>query len=161
MIVVSDTSPLNYLILINAIDVLPKLFDEIHAPPAVMAELQHARTPPAVKAWAQQPPPWLRITAPTKPRRSPPLLDPGEEAALDLAEELRAAAVLIDERKGRRIARERGFAAIGTLTVLELAARSGWVDLPAALSALQQTSFQVTQGLIDAALLRHANRPTP
>ena len=33
MIVVSDTSPLNYLILIEAIDVLPGLFGQVHAPP--------------------------------------------------------------------------------------------------------------------------------
>ena len=34
MIVVSDTSPLNYLILIGHEDVLPILFGEIVAPPA-------------------------------------------------------------------------------------------------------------------------------
>ena len=31
MTVVSDTTPLNYLVLISAIDVLPKLFDEVYA----------------------------------------------------------------------------------------------------------------------------------
>ena len=40
MIVVSDTSPLNYLILINAIDVLPMLFEEIYVPARVMEELE-------------------------------------------------------------------------------------------------------------------------
>ncbi len=44
MIVVSDTSPLNYLVLIGAIDVLPKLFGEVYAPPAVIQEFQHPRT---------------------------------------------------------------------------------------------------------------------
>ncbi len=36
MIAVSNTSPLNYLILVEAIDALPKLFDEVISPPAVL-----------------------------------------------------------------------------------------------------------------------------
>ncbi len=41
MIIVSDTSPLNYLILINYEDVLPTLFGQIIIPLAVLNELQH------------------------------------------------------------------------------------------------------------------------
>jgi predicted nucleic acid-binding protein len=65
MIVVSDTSPLNYLVLIGAIDVLPELFQEVRVPPAAMRELTHDRTPEAVKVWAASPPDWLLITAPS------------------------------------------------------------------------------------------------
>lgn len=39
MIVVSDTSPINYLILIELQDLLPKLFDRILIPEAVHREL--------------------------------------------------------------------------------------------------------------------------
>jgi len=45
MIVVSDTSPLNYLVLIGADHVLPALFGQVVAPPAVLAELQRTKTP--------------------------------------------------------------------------------------------------------------------
>jgi len=45
MIVVSDTSPINYLILIDYQDVLPTLFGQIIIPQAVLNELQHAKTP--------------------------------------------------------------------------------------------------------------------
>ena len=45
MIVVSDTSPLNYLVLVDADRFLPDLFGQVAAPPAVLAEMQHARTP--------------------------------------------------------------------------------------------------------------------
>jgi predicted nucleic acid-binding protein len=38
MIVVSDTSPLNYLVLISAIDVLPKLLEQVYVPPSVVVE---------------------------------------------------------------------------------------------------------------------------
>jgi len=56
MIVVSDTTPLNYLILIEAIDLLPALFDIVYAPPAVIRELSHPRSSEAVRLWANLPP---------------------------------------------------------------------------------------------------------
>ncbi len=58
MIVVSDTSPLNYLVLIGADQVLPSLFGRVLTPPEVLAEMQHAKAPPQVSAWAQNPPAW-------------------------------------------------------------------------------------------------------
>ena len=45
MIIVSDTSPLNYLILTDYQDVLPTLFGQVIIPQAVLNELQHAKTP--------------------------------------------------------------------------------------------------------------------
>jgi predicted nucleic acid-binding protein len=41
MIVIADATPLNYLILIDQAELLPRLFDRILIPPAVFAELQH------------------------------------------------------------------------------------------------------------------------
>ena len=43
--VVADTGPLNYLVQINAVDLLPKLFGRIIVPAAVHDELRHPRTP--------------------------------------------------------------------------------------------------------------------
>lgn len=48
MIVVCDTSPVNYLVLIDGIDLLPQLFTTVVLPAGVLAELQHPRTPPRV-----------------------------------------------------------------------------------------------------------------
>ena len=45
MIVVSDTTPPNYLILIDSVHVLPTLFGRVYAPSAVMQELSHPKTP--------------------------------------------------------------------------------------------------------------------
>jgi predicted nucleic acid-binding protein len=108
MIVVSDTSPLNYLVLLGAVDVLPKLFREIHVPSEVMRELHHPRTPEPLKRWAQSPPDWLCIHAPSKDIPLVTGLDPGEAQAIALALELRADAVLIDEKKGRGTPSRRG-----------------------------------------------------
>jgi predicted nucleic acid-binding protein len=85
-------------------------------------------------------------------------LDPGESDAIALALELQAPAILIDENRGRRAAKERGLATLGTITVLELAAEQGLLDLKAALNALEGTSFHVTRPLIEAALKRDAAR---
>jgi predicted nucleic acid-binding protein len=44
MIVVADTSPLNYLVLIDEIDLLPAIFGKVLLPQAVFLELQHPKT---------------------------------------------------------------------------------------------------------------------
>lgn len=158
MIVVSDTSPLNYLVLVGAIDVLPKLFGEVYVPLAVIQELQHPRTPEPVKQWAQSPPEWLRISEPSAAAPSAMGLDPGEAQAIALALEIHADAVLIDETFGRRFAKSQGLATFGTITVLELAAELDLVDLRVAFESLQRTTFHITQDLLDAALERDAAR---
>lgn len=83
-------------------------------------------------------------------------LDPGETHAISLAKELRACAILIDERKGRRVAKLEGLNTFGTITVLELAARRKLLDLKIALAALQSTTFRVTPAIIQAALAADA-----
>ena len=113
MIVVSDTSPLNYLILIGAVDVLPLLFGGVHIPEQVVGELLHPRTPEPVRKWAISPPNWLQIRAPSVEIPTTAGLDAGESQAIALAIELQAPAVLIDEKKGRRIAKSYGLATVG------------------------------------------------
>jgi predicted nucleic acid-binding protein len=118
MIVVSDTTPLNYLILIGSAQVLPALFGRVYAPPAVIRELVHPRSPESARQWANSLPDWITVQEPV--RIDPSLkLGPGESAALALAEELRADWVLLDERKGPREAERRGFRVAGTLAILE------------------------------------------
>src|SRR5437016_1874229 len=128
MIVVSDTSPLNYLVLIGHVDVLPVLFDRIFAPPAVIVEVLHPGSPPPVHAWATTPPPWLEIV-------SPSIIDPaqrlgaGEMEAICVARELNADLLLIDERKATAVAQRLGLRVVGTLNVLAAAAERQLLDL--------------------------------
>lgn len=49
-LVVGDTEPLNYLVLIGRIDILPKLFEKVLVPQAVCNELRHPAAPPRVRA---------------------------------------------------------------------------------------------------------------
>lgn len=158
MIVVSDTSPLHYLVLIGAIEVLPTLFVEIHVPSKVVEELQQLRTPDLVKRWASALPPWVRVSNPSKTVDVGIRLDPGEIEALALAKEIDAETVLMDDRKGRQAAEKLGLQAIGTLTVLEFAAEQKLLELRASLEALRSTNFYISQDYIDAALEREAAR---
>jgi predicted nucleic acid-binding protein len=100
MLVVSDTSSLNYLLLVGCQEVLPALFSRVCTPPAVIEELVHARTPDPARTWATRPPAWLEILA-LSHVESAPRLGRGEAHALSLALELKADAVLIDERVGQ------------------------------------------------------------
>src|SRR5215469_13718543 len=53
--IIADTTPLNYLVLIKAVEILPKLYGGVLIPPAVKAELAHSNTPEQVRAWVAQP----------------------------------------------------------------------------------------------------------
>jgi len=158
VIVVSDTSPLNYLVLVEAVEVLLELFKEVYVPPDVLRELHDDRTPEPVRRWARAPPSWLKVTRPTSPFAAAPDLGPGEAQAIALAVELRATFLLMDDRDGARIAAKQGLRVVGTLAVLEQAATRGLLDLPETLDRLQQTTFRISPRLVRAALERDALR---
>jgi predicted nucleic acid-binding protein len=91
MIIVSNTSPINYLILIGHINLLPELFGAIIIPQAVYSELSDASAPLPVQTWIATPPDWLKIQPVSQPSDAIlDLLDPGERAAILLAQELNA-----------------------------------------------------------------------
>ena len=101
MIVVADTGPLNYLVLIEAVNVLQPLYTHVVVPEAVAEELRSTGAPPVVRTWIAQPPDWLEVRPDPPPDPGLRFLDPGESAAQSLAELLRADGILIDERDGR------------------------------------------------------------
>jgi predicted nucleic acid-binding protein len=124
MIVVSDTSPLNYLILIGEAHVLEKLYGRVMIPRAVWKELEAEGAPASVQEWRANLPAWIEVCEVTDP--DPTLaLDPGEQEAITLAERLKADLILLDERSGRETAKARGLAVIGTLGVLARCRRAG------------------------------------
>ncbi|MDI9446946.1 MAG: hypothetical protein QM844_22575 [Planctomycetota bacterium] len=100
-VVVSDTGPLNYLVLCGAIDILPRLFETVVVPAAVLAELEHEDTPAAVRRWAGALPSWVEVRTPRCPSAATKL-DWGEREAIFLALEVKADLVLIDDRAARR-----------------------------------------------------------
>src|SRR5271163_1271388 len=143
-VVVADATPLHYLVLIDAIEVLPRVFSKIRVPTEVRDELTRDAAPSAVRTWIQHPPAWLEIlTASSNMSEDPSLLalDSGERAAILLAESMRADLLLIDERAGALMAQQRGLAVTGTLGVLDLASRAGLLRLQDAFVRLRKTNF--------------------
>ncbi|MCY7394421.1 MAG: hypothetical protein LH647_23870 [Leptolyngbyaceae cyanobacterium CAN_BIN12] len=61
MIVVADTSPINYLLLINQIDLMPCLFQQIIIPDVVRDEMLDPDAPPVLQQWITNPPSWLTV----------------------------------------------------------------------------------------------------
>ena len=51
MVVIADTTPVNYLVLIRHQDLLPRLFGWLLIPPAVLRDLRAGATPQAVWEW--------------------------------------------------------------------------------------------------------------
>lgn len=155
IVVVADTSPLNYLIQINCDQVLPALYERVFVPSAVVEELGHPRAIAAVRGWLTRMPSWLiveHVTEIADGRLA--RLDPGERQAIQLAMRAHADLVLIDEKVGVRIAREQGLAVTGTLGVLVQAARRALVDMERALAALQATDFRCSRRVIEEARRR-------
>ena len=160
-VVVADTSPINYLVQIDAIELVPSLFGKIAISAAVNAELTHQGTPSAVRTWMAQGAQWLEI----RPNPDhwnhgamPTSLDAGERTTIELADVIEADLILMDDRDAVAFARAQGFAVTGTLGVLDLAARQNFIDLAEAFARLKATSFHYRQGLLDTFL---AQKPRP
>jgi predicted nucleic acid-binding protein len=114
MIVVADTSPLNYLALIGEIELLAALYQTVLIPEEVHQELLRDQAPPAVRMWAASLPAWCKVRS-VNPSADPVLseLDPGERDAILLALEAGIDTELMDEIAGRQEAARRHLNEIG------------------------------------------------
>jgi predicted nucleic acid-binding protein len=148
MIVVSDTSPITALLTVKKAEVLKQLFGEVVIPNAVETEL--LRTHPVLPAWLRVQPLQNSARANLYARS----VDRGEAEAIALAEELHADHLLIDERKGRRLAQQQGVSVVGLLGVILLAKRAQLI--PSARALLEEldreAGIYLTEELKDTAL---------
>lgn len=157
MIVVADTSPICYLLLIGHIDLLPTLFGKIIIPQAVCDELMNEGAPGVLRAWIIQPPAWLEIQHMTTPLRatSPDRLHAGELEAIALAEQLNADLIILDEKAARETAFQCGLKVTGLLGILDEATARGLIDSTTAIDRLQRTTFRASPRILKALLDRH------
>lgn len=156
MIVIADTSPLNYLIRLGHPDVLREIYGRVLVPHAVLTEMQHPDAPPEVRAWASAPPAWLehkQVEQLDETLTSE--LGAGEREAISLALEVAADVLLIDERAGRQQAEARHIEVAGTLAVLLQASLRGYFDFPEALKQLRQHGFRVSRVVETTMLARY------
>jgi predicted nucleic acid-binding protein len=96
----------------------------------------------SIKRFLAEAPDWLEVRP--SPEIDPALrqLDSGEQEVITLPLATKADSVLLDEKKGRQAARERGLGVSGTLGVIRLAADQGLVTLTDALDRLEKTNFR-------------------
>ena len=147
--IVADTSPLNYLVLIDQIDLLPQLYGRVLIPESVLDELSAVEAPQLVPFWSTNLSEWIEVS-PATPIADAGLtrLHVGERDAISLALTVHADAVLLDERQGRKEAENRGLKPIGTLGVLVAAHERGLINLSTSIDALRPTSFHASPKLL-------------
>lgn len=144
MIVVSDTGPIHYLVLIDRIDFLRVMFETVVVPEAVVRELNQPKTPIEVQNWLASMPDWLMVRRPATLVESG--LGPGETEAISLAIEL-GTELLVDDRGAQRLANSHGIANTGTLGVLLRADAEGLDRIDDSLERLGTTNFHGTPEL--------------
>jgi uncharacterized protein len=157
LIVVSDTSPVLNLARIGRLELLALLYQQVIIPSAVHEELIRSKSdlPPAIDLASQ---PWLIVAAANDRKRVKELheyLDPGEAEAIVLAIELRADLLLVDERRGRRLASAAGLSITGLLGVIATGKRTGLIDLAKPLldELIQSARFWIGPDLYAEVLL--------
>ncbi|MFM5981230.1 MAG: DUF3368 domain-containing protein [Sphaerospermopsis kisseleviana] len=159
MLVVSDTSPICYLVLIGEINLLHQLYNQVLIPQIVQEELLNEKSPIEVQNWINSPPNWLIIKNIDISLSSKDLsvLDPGETAAILLAQQENASLMIIDDGLGRKIASDRGLKVTGLLGVLDQAASNNLIDLPSVISRLKKTTFRASSKLLASLLQRYSS----
>jgi predicted nucleic acid-binding protein len=116
MIIVSNTSPIMNLLVIGKSNLLNELYGNIFIPQGVFQELSNMHYQNKIKNLS-----WLKIETVSDSSLLKSLffeLDKGEAESITLAVEKKSDILLIDERKGRRVADHFQLKFIGLLGIL-------------------------------------------
>ena len=150
MVVVADSGPLHYLILLEQVELLHRFYGHVVIPDAVARDLCATAAPSAVSGWIARLPEWATVTPMSLEQIAAITddLDLGERAAIALAGAIRADLLLIDDAAARVEAKRRNLRVTGTLGVLRAGAEHGVVDVPTMLAKLRTTSFYADEALI-------------
>jgi len=148
MIVICDSSPLIALSIVNKLDLLDQLFEKVLVPVSVFNELTIVGKPEALRiaAWTQG-----KVVAAEDMqlvRSFSLLLDTGEAEAMALYFEKKADYLLIDEKKGRKIAAYNKMNVVGSLGILLLSKQKGLIpSVKPLLECLQQSYIRISDKL--------------
>jgi predicted nucleic acid-binding protein len=145
-----------YLVLIGQVNLLERIYHQVIVPDIVRDELLHPDAPELVQQWVSQLPSWVIIrTSPEQPDMSLMKLDPGERSAILLAENIGADLVLMDERRGRNMAKSRGLKVTGLIGVLDAAAELRLINLQEVLFKLRETDFWASPKILSDLKAKH------
>jgi uncharacterized protein len=152
VIVVSDASPLIALSSVDRLDLMQLLFDTVIIPVSVRDEIMGA----AAKIMVDLPS-FIRVepVAAELPVRFLKLnLHAGESEAISLALERDIQGIILDDKQTREIAAELGLKVIGTLGLLILARRKGFLSevRPLMAQIIERVNFRIAPSVLNRAL---------
>jgi predicted nucleic acid-binding protein len=148
MIVIADTSPINYLVQIGEVELLEKFYEQVIIPKAVFEELNSDFAPIELKKWISNKPHWLEVkNIKSVLGENLATLDKGEAEAIQTAKELNADLLIIDEKLGRKTAKEFGLKIIGTIGILALAKEKNLINIDEVIRKLEDINFYVSDKL--------------
>ena len=145
MIVVSDATALIILADLDRLHYLSNIFEKVWVPAAVYEELTHKEAvvlPQAFVLKEAQPDSDLQILS--------KMLDLGESEAIVLARK-HSVPLIIDEKKGRKIALNMGVAILGLLGIVRLNIKKDFISKAEAEDFLKQArknGYRISQKLI-------------
>lgn len=141
------------------VDLLPQIVGPINVPAAIAREAAHPAAPAALRNWIASPPAWFTVHPdPAVLLDETASLGAGEAAAITLAWQNREASSLVmDEKRGRAVAKALGLPVTGLLAILVSAARAGLIDFEVTLVRLQATGFRLSSALIEQARSKAGN----
>jgi len=154
--VIIDSSPLIGLAIVEGLECLPKLFDVVFLPDSVKQEVLPGKTAPGEQAIAQAlASEWIKVwPEPIAPQLEIDL-DPGETDCINIGLSNPDNVLLImDERAGRAVAKEKGLRVIGTAAIIGLAKKQGLIpSARAVFEILHRSDFRISAAVINQVLV--------
>ncbi|PPD31886.1 MAG: DUF3368 domain-containing protein [Methylomonas sp.] len=154
--VIIDSSPLIGLAIVESLEWLPKLFDVVFLPDSVKQEVLPGKTAPGEQAIAQAlASEWIKVwPEPIAPQLEIDL-DPGETDCINIGLSNPDNVLLImDERAGRAVAKEKGLRVIGTAAIIGLAKKQGLIpSARAVFEVLHRSDFRISAAVINQVLV--------
>lgn len=120
--IVSDSTTLIILFDLKRVELLSRLFDKIYIPPTVYQEIsvkKPIKLPTFIKV--------VEVEESSDLKLLKKLLDDGESEAIALAKKIKLG-LIIDEKKGRKIALNYGLKIIGLLGIVYLNIKKGYMS---------------------------------
>lgn len=153
--IVIDSSPLIGLALVDGLTWLPKLFGQVCLPESVKQEVLPGKDAPGEQAIAQAlAEGWIAVWPdPIAPQLDIDL-DAGETDCINIGLSNPSRVLLImDERAGRAVAKEKGLRVIGTAAIIGLAKKQGLIpSAHAVFDILHRSDFRISAAVINQVL---------
>ena len=161
MIVISDNSVLSCLAEIGELDLLHQLYGKVTVTDTIQREAIHEGAPDNLRDLFLRLPDWISVVQDESLYlEETRALDAGEASAITLAWQHRNSSLLIlDEKRGRKVATSLGLRITGTAGLLTDAAAAGFIDFEDAFLRLSQTGFRLSPQIIETLRQSLASRP--